>query len=96
METAERVAYIESELPSFKQQHEETEIQIANQKEKLAAVMDKMNLLLDVAPTSPFDVNVNHCHYSISEDDVELEFMAEKQRRSGKGHQVTVSDTSHR
>ena len=42
LETAERLARIESELSSFKQQQEETIFQIANRKEKLATVMDKM------------------------------------------------------
>ena len=83
LETAERLARIESELSSFKQQQEETIFQIANRKEKLAAVMDKMKVLSDATPTDPvgsFDVNASH--YSVSDDDVEIEYMAEKQRRS--------------
>ena len=87
LETGEKLECIESELSSFKQQQEETILQIANRKEKLAAVMDKMNVLSDAAPTdsvSPFDVNT--IHYGISDDDVEIAFMAEKQRRSETSH----------
>ena len=96
LETGERLACIESELSSFKQQQEETILQIANRKEKLAAVMDKMNVLSDPGitdPVSPFDVNA--CHYNVSDDDVEIEYMAEKQRRSPTGCQTTKSDSSH-
>ncbi len=83
LETAERLTCIESELSSFKQQREEATLQIANRKEKLAAVMDKMNVLSDAASTdsvSPFDVNATH--YSVSDDDVEIAYVAEKQKRS--------------
>ena len=83
LETTERLGCIESELSSFKQQQQEVILQIANRKEKLAAVMDKMNVLSDATLTnsvSPFDVNATHD--SVSDDDVEIAYMAEKQRRS--------------
>ena len=88
LETAERLACIEGELSSFKQQQEETILQIVNRKEKLAAVMDKMNVLSDATPTDsvgPFYMNANH--YNVSDDDVEIEYMAEKQKRSQTSHQ---------
>jgi len=88
LETAERAEYIESELSSLKRQLEETTVQIAHRKEKLAAVMDKMNVLLDANPRNSIASQGMASHnYCVSDVDVEIEYMAETQRRSQVRHQ---------